>query len=289
MAVAVRFLLIPAVALLAACADPPPPEFAVYTASFDKSREAARAIVGVFEPVERAIRAPSPEAFDPDTAAYLVEGAPVGASAQIIRGFDAVADYNEILSTYAAGASIDAIRPQLTELAANARLLALTVAGPAAGPAAGSAAGGVADAALQGVVAVGGALLAVSDRREFADVVTRRSGLIDRFLEEVRAATPVMYEIARARVNERKFALLTAGRDAEIAALDETLEQFRRALAVWVLTIDQTRGAVAALEDAVIRDLEAGLTLRAVAFWTGEIDRYAGQVAFIADRISGRL
>jgi hypothetical protein len=115
--------------------------------------------LAVHAPFERAARKPEegPE-FDPDQARYMVDDAPTGITELIARGFSAIDGYNQVLLRYAAGESIETIRPQIDLFAQQASLAAGIVV-PGAGPVVSTGAALLVEGA--------GAILSVSDRAEF--------------------------------------------------------------------------------------------------------------------------
>lgn len=269
------FLVLTAVS---GCVSPPPPEFAVYTAAFGQSREAAAAAIAIWEPIEKSQRPAQEGVFNPDEAAYIADEGRAGNAALIERGFNAVTAYNEILARYAAGESVSTIKPDIDVLAANVGALAVTVGAPGAGAAVA--------ASLTGLEALVRALLAVSDRAEFARAVKDNAGKVDVFLGEVRAFTSDMYQGAATYYLSRAQELLRAGRREEAAKMAANTDTFRKMLASWVLTIDETRRALGALEDAVVSGEKGRIGLAQASYWVAELNRHAEAVKFSAREIS---
>lgn len=270
--------LVAATLLLAACAAPPPPEFAQYTAAFQQSDNATKTVMAVWAPIEKAERQPDPGVFNPDDAPYIADEGRPGNAALIERGFAAIAAYNEILSLYASGQSLSSLKPQTAEFATNVGALALTVGLPGVGAGFG--------AAVKGLEAVAQALLAVSDRAEFARSVADNAGKLDAFLVQVRAFTSDMHRAADSYYADQAQALLAQNRREEAKQAQAKLGVFRKMLASWVLTIDATRASLAALEQAVAAQEEAGFSLAQLSYWTAELNRHAEEVKLSARVLS---
>lgn len=261
------------------CATPPPPEFALYVDSFESLNAATAEMLAIFEPVEKAVRAPTDTStFNPDDAPYIADEGRGGVALQIERGMAAVSGYNAILTLYAQGESVSSLEELATGLSSSVGVLATSLGLPVVGP---SFAAGV-----EGLQVLASALLSVSDRTEFAKLVLEQSATFDGFLVSLRDLTPDMYRSAVTYVTQRKTELGLQGRTADIGALDGDLEQFRQMLASWVLAIDDARHSIGALEAAVAVQDGALDSIDAVSFWTNELNRHTEAVKFAARSIS---
>lgn len=273
-----------AIILLAGCVSAPPPEFAVYTASFDQSKQAAAAVIEVWEPIEKASRPAKENQFDPSEAAYIADEGRPAITLLIERGFAAVAEYNEILTRYAGGESATALKPATSALSSNVGALAVTVGLSSVVPGA--------NAVIAGLETLASALLAVSDRAEFQRAISQNSGKVDAFLAVTRDFTADMYRTANNFALNRQEDLLSDPgltkdkKRSETQQINADLHNFRKMLASWVLTIDSTRESLRLLEAAVAKGQSETVSLAMVAFWTGEINRHAEAVKFAARNIS---
>jgi hypothetical protein len=274
------------VIFLGACATKPPQaEFSTYLAAFEEARAATGEILRTYAPIERAVRRPRPQEseddtdlpFDPDDASYWSALGRPGVSAQIDRGFSVVERYNAVLTSYVAGDSVEQLRPALSTLGTEVGLLGSVVGLPAVG----AAFGPIVDA----FQTFAGALLAVSDRAEFARVVEANTGIVRDFLSTLREITPEMYASARQQANARRIDFLRADREADAAAVTQDLKLFRQMLADWVLLLERTDRSIDALQSAVVSGQTSRLTAVDLAFWTSELRRHAEEVKFAARAI----
>jgi hypothetical protein len=276
-------LAVPLLLVLAACTAPPPAEFAVYQSAFSEADEATKEFVQVWAPIERMARAPADQEtrFDPSLAAYYVEGGRPGLTAEIERGFAAIAGYNDVLVRYAAGESAQQLRPALTSFAAEgtalAGLVGLTPVGAALGP------------AVTGVEALAGALLAAADREAFQAAVTAHAGTIGQFIDALREQTPLIYSTAASAFGRKETELLAAGRESEADDVAQERARFRAMLASWVLLLEELKRSTAALEQAVIHDRGRAMTAADLAYWTADIRRHTESVKLAARLLNGAL
>ena len=252
----------------------------MYVDSFEELQAATTEMLGIFEPVERAVRAPTdPRTFHPDQAPYIADESRGGVTVQIERGIAAVSNYNAILTLYAQGESLSNLEESASKLSASVGVLGTSLGLPVVGPSF--------TAGVEGLQAIASALLSVSDRVEFANLVLEQSAAIDGFLVELRDLTPDMFRSAVTYVDQRKIALGLEGRAREIPTLDDDLEHFRKMLASWVLAIDNARESISALEVAVaVEDGGLGSNIDAVTFWTDELNRHTEAIKFAARSIS---
>jgi len=255
---AVPFIL--ATAALSGCVSPPPPEFAIYQQSFTEAREATGTVLAVYSPYERLTRAPQDDTkFDPNDARFIVDDAPAGNAEVIDRGFAAIASYNGVLARYASGESIETIKPQIAVFAEQASLAA-NIALPGAGPAV--------KIGADVLTKVAGALLSAADRAAFRDVVRQNSEQVLAFVDELRAASTIMYSTGYVQIEKKYQDDIEAAMQAEQIDRARQLDakgkaeqkEYRILLARWVLLLDELREAVSALITAVAEDRPATFT-----------------------------
>lgn len=204
--------------IIAGCTSPPPPEYDIYTAAFQRLDEATRTAVGQIEPVERSQRPLDEDAFDPDEAVYIAEGRAEN-SLLIERGFRAVTAYNDLLAAYASGESGQALKAEGATFAG--RIAATTAVLGAPGVGAGI---GAATLALDNLA---DELLVASDRAAFARAVRAHSGKVEEFPLEVRSSTTDFYQAARTHALSRRTELIQARRMEKAAAVARDLQAFR--------------------------------------------------------------
>jgi hypothetical protein len=278
-----RFVVLPVLPWLAACATPPPPEFALYQSAFAEADQATKEFVQVWAPIERQARAPKDQdtKFDPDQAAYYTENGRPGLTAQIERGFAAIALYNDVLARYAAGESVTQLRPALTSFAADGAALATLVGAASVAP--------VLAPAAAGVEALAGALLAAADRAAFQASLSTHAGAVSKFIDALREQTPIIFSSAVASLGRKETEALAAGRNSEADQLAQDRARFRTMLADWVLLLEQLQRSTDALEQAVIHDQGRAMTAADLAYWTADIRRHTESVKLAARLLNGAL
>lgn len=229
------------------CATEPSTEFLAYQAAFDEGAEASAALVAIYEPLEVAqhaatarSRADFEAVYDPDEARWFARGGRGAVSEQIGRGFEAIGTYNAVLALYATGESFSLIRPRLDALGAEAAALGAFAGVPGLDRAVGAA-----------LTTALGAVSAAADRVQFREAIGANSDAVLAFLDELRAATPILWLNAVNTFRQREIEALRAGGDFDRTAASA---DFRAALDAWVLTIDAMREATAELQAAVIAD-----------------------------------
>lgn len=232
-----RFALL--LSALSACASPPPPEYAVYVAAFDRVDAASADAITIIEPLEKAARPPTDGEFIPDEAPYIADEGRPGVSLLLERGFKATANYNKVLAAYASGEAGQALKADVAAFGASTAALAVTAGLPQVGA--------NATTAIAAVDKLADALLANADRAAFARAVEEHSGAIDAFLVEVRdVQIPSFFEVWNTQITEQRGALLRENRVDEAIKLGEDAKTFKKMLASWVLAIDEARSALAA-------------------------------------------
>lgn len=266
-----KSLTVLVIGLLASCASAPPPEFVIYQQTFGEAREATTIVLSAFGPYERAARTPPKlETFNPDDARYIAGDAQPGLAEQIDRGFTALNTYNQVLARYAGGESIETIKPQIGVFAKQASLAAnLVVPGASTAIAAGT----------KLLDEVAGAILAVSDRAEFARAVSENSPKILTFISAAREASSIMYATAYNEIGKQNDKAIKDALDADQVTQARQLQtetnrnrsNFRVLLARWVLLLDDLHEAVGALQIAVAEGQDSLLTAAQLDFWSNEL------------------
>ncbi|CUX34438.1 MULTISPECIES: hypothetical protein [Agrobacterium] len=179
--------------------------------------------------------------FNPDHAAYYIEGAEPPLTASLRRSLIALKDYNAALVALATGENAETLVTRFTGFAANvdSAYESITAIKKRSAPEEVLA---VADKIWPGVraaEAVGNSLLAAAGREEFRVRLSTNNKKMQEFLSALRSATPAMYKLLAA--GQRRYSRDGGGNQED----DELQKKNRRLLAGWVLLIDQSSVALA--------------------------------------------
>ncbi|WP_372088407.1 hypothetical protein P7L66_05020 (plasmid) [Tistrella mobilis] len=254
-------VLLPFLFLLAACGGTRGvAEFAAYSDAYAAQQRQGDAVLDAFAAAERRLILRQTrtsgiiEPFDPDKAAYYVDGVDGPYTAGLRATLSALAGYNATLLGLANGETADALASRsagiLRDLGTAGSILAAGV-GPV-----GALVEPATRVALTGPVGVArtifGGLVAAEARNRFRAELAAAHPVMKDILAGLRGTTPAMFLVfERSRVDPKTSADTASG----LAPDQETaLEQDRRLLAGWVLLLDGTARAMDAAVAAAIVD-----------------------------------
>lgn len=250
------FSLFVASFILSGCSTQGIAEFGLYTEAFNKQYEQSEMILDAVAAAERtiALRTKNKSAFptfNPDDAAYYIEGVDPPLTSAIRGSVHTLKQYNDVLTALANGEAAAAFSAKVGTLASNVTAAVTATAGVVDPP------GVVGAAAL--ATSINGKLVPLQGiLTEFATIASRdafRRQLLatyptmDALLDELRAGTPVMFNVFQRSLIKPGSVVSATGLSPEGEA---TLEKDRQLLSTWVLMIDQTKLAMKAAVEALL-------------------------------------
>lgn len=254
-------VLFPFLLVLAACGGTRGvAEFAAYSEAYAAQQRQGDAVLDAFAVAERRLilRVSRPsgiiEPFDPNKAAYYVDGVDGPYTAGLRATLSALAGYNATLLGLANGEAADALAGRaagiLRDLGTAGGILTAGF-----GPAGAVATPATRDA-LAGAIGIAepifGGLAAADGRNRFRAELAAAHPVMKDILAGLRRATPAMFQVfERSRVDPATSADTASGLTPD---QETALEQDRRLLAGWVLLLDSTARAMDAAVAAATAD-----------------------------------
>ncbi len=217
-------------------------EFQIYTAAFELQLEAGNHVLDSVARAERIIamrrinRRGSIPDFRPEEAAYWVDTAPPPVTESIRSSLKILKSYNDALGGLANGESAKALAARqgklLTDIASTGVFIASIPSGTTAIPSSAALISGI-DANVKALTKIFEVIATGYGRENFRKQLIDAAPKMRSFIEELRASTPIMFELMeQARYDEGDTSLSATNR-AE-------LERERKLLAGWVLLMDKT-------------------------------------------------
>jgi hypothetical protein len=266
------FIAIIGLLVVSACASPvPQAELDAYRSAFTAARTANEAFLEQFASAERALKstAAADEFIAQDAAYYATSGKPP-LTTQIERAFNAIAAYNDVLTTLAEGRSWDAIRPQIDRAATSFSVLA-GLAGPQ-----GAAVGAAIPLAGNLINELGSALRGVTDRKQAQQLIVDHTDDVVAVIDTLIKFSPDIHGIVQDYFKKAQATAATENRMDDARAFKVKAESTSRTLvANWVVLLQDTKGALENLKAAAAEGSLSGPDLANIAFWSEEVSNHA--------------
>lgn len=218
------------------------PEFTLYVQAFNAQYEQGDAVLDIVGNAERTValrKVRIDTTFNPDGAAYFLDGIDPPITASLRASLRTLKTYNDVLGGLASGEAAETLVVRLGAVTTNgaAGLSALAAAaGPAAGLEAGAFVAG-AKTALGTAMPLLKAAATAASREEFRRQLLLAHSPMRDLLQQLRAATPAMYEIMIRSQVQRGNLDSALGLSAEG---ESRLAKQRQLLAAWVVLMDKT-------------------------------------------------
>jgi hypothetical protein len=245
------------------------PEYNLYVQAFDVQYEQGNAVLDIFAQSERIIVRRRLDrqstTFEPDKAAYYVDGVDPPTTAAIRAALKALKNYNEALGGLASGEAVEVLTSRFGTLATNTAT-AVSVAGVAVGGPASTAGGEVLVAGVARSLEVAFPMFkqaaTAASREAFRQQLVAAYPAMREVIVEVRKGTPLIYETMRRSLVQRGSLETASGLSAEG---DRVMEKNRQLVAAWVVSMDK---ALVALDEAVAATRAGGGTSARIASLT---------------------
>lgn len=218
------------------------PEFTLYVQAFDSQYEQGDAVLDIVGNAERTValrKVKIDTTFNPDGAAYFLDGVDPPITASLRASLKMLKTYNDVLGGLASGEAAETLVVRLGAVTTNGAT-GLSSLAAAAGPAAGLQAGAFvagAKTALDMAMPLLKVAATAASREEFRRRLLLAHDAMRSLLEQLRAATPAMYEIMLRSQVQRGNLDSASGIPAEG---EGRLAKQRQLLAAWVVLMDKT-------------------------------------------------
>lgn len=236
-----RRVIVSALILICAGCTQAVPQFVLYVQAFDAQYEQGNAVLDIVGNAERTVatRKVKIDVFDPDGAAYFLDGMDPPITASLRTSLKTLKAYNDALGGLASGEAAETLVTRLGAVTTNGAEGLSTLAA-AAGPAAGLQAGAFvagAHAALSTAMPFLKAAATAASREDFRRQLLLAHPAMQDLLKGLRTATPAMYEImVRSQVQRGSLeSALGISQEGEAR-----LTKQRQLLAGWVILMDKT-------------------------------------------------
>lgn len=239
----IRLLVI--TVLVGACTAPGSQEFQLYSDAYDAQYTQGDKVLSALAKAERvmferiATRKRASETFDPNDAAYYVNGVEPPITASIRATLKAVKDYNDAMAALANGERAAALSNRIATLTSSAlgAVSATSVASQTPDNGLGTQALAAKTGGLLAALPFVKQAITIASREAFRRRLIHSYPLMEKLLKTLRdEGTPVMFRVLKQGRRERGMDARAGLTEAGQAALNED----RALLAGWVLLLDKT-------------------------------------------------